>query len=95
MQINKVKIIEKEIEKNCLLTVSQAAKYLNVSRKTLYAFIYARKLPFIKLPTALSNAAAKKQYDQYRFTIFDLENFIQKNRVISVDESMKKIKLPY
>jgi DNA-binding XRE family transcriptional regulator len=94
MQINKVKITEKEIEKNCLLTVAQAAKYLNVSRKTLYAFIYGRKLPFIKLPTALSNAA-KKQYDQYRLSVLDLDNFIQNNRVISADEGMKKIKLPY
>ena len=95
MQINKVKITEKEIEKNCLLTVAQAAKYLNVSRKTLYAFIYGRKLPFIKLPTALSNTDAKKQYDQYRLSVLDLDNFIQNNRVISADEGMKKIKLPY
>ncbi|MHB1697504.1 MAG: helix-turn-helix domain-containing protein [bacterium] len=95
MQINKVKITEKEIEKNCLLTVSQTAKYLNISKKTLYAFIYGRKLPFIKLPTALPNAGARKQYDQYRFSVFDLDNFIQNNRVISFDEGIKKIKLPY
>jgi len=94
MQINKVKIIEKEIEKNCLLTVAQAAKYLNVSRKTLYAMIYCKKMPFIKLPTAVSSST-KKQYDQYRFSVSDLDNFIQKNRVLSSDEVIKKIKLPY
>jgi DNA binding domain, excisionase family len=51
-----------------LITVEQAAKFLAVSTSTLYGWVYQRRIPFVKVGSAL------------RFELAELEKFIQSNR---------------
>jgi excisionase family DNA binding protein len=51
-----------------LITVEQAAKFLAVSRSTLYGWVYQRRIPFVKVGRAL------------RFETAELQKFIQANR---------------
>ena len=51
-----------------LITVQDAAKFLAVSKSTLYGWVYQRRIPFVKVGSAL------------RFELAELEQFIQSNR---------------
>ena len=51
-----------------LMTVQDAAKFLAVSTSTLYGWVYLRRIPFVKVGSAL------------RFELAELQNFIQSNR---------------
>ena len=52
-----------------LVSVEQAARILSVSVSTLYAWVWQRRIAFIKLGCAL------------RFDVSDLQEFIRHNRV--------------
>jgi excisionase family DNA binding protein len=51
-----------------LITVEQAAKFLAVSTSTLYGWVYQRRIPFVKIGSAL------------RFEMAELQKFIHSNR---------------
>ena len=51
-----------------LVTVQEAAKFLAVSKSTLYGWVYLRRIPFVKVGRAL------------RFEVVELQKFIQANR---------------
>ena len=51
-----------------LMTVQDAAKFLAVSTSTLYGWVYQRRIPFVKVGSAL------------RFEMAELQKFIQSNR---------------
>jgi excisionase family DNA binding protein len=51
-----------------LVTVQDAAKFLAVSTSTLYGWVYQRRIPFVKVGSAL------------RFELVELKRFIQSNR---------------
>jgi excisionase family DNA binding protein len=51
-----------------LLTVQEAAFFLNVSVSTLYGWVWQRRIPFVKVGRAL------------RFQLADIERFVQANR---------------
>jgi len=53
---------------NGLITVQDAAKFLAVSASTLYGWVYQRRIPFVKVGSAL------------RFELTELQKFIQSNR---------------
>jgi excisionase family DNA binding protein len=50
------------------MTVQDAAKFLAVSTSTLYGWVYQRRIPFVKVGSAL------------RFEMAELQKFIQSNR---------------
>lgn len=52
-----------------LLTVQDAARYLAISKSTLYGWVWQRRIPFVKVGRAL------------RFELVELRKFIQANRV--------------
>jgi excisionase family DNA binding protein len=56
--------------KNKLLTVKEASAILNISTPTLYRYISARAIPYLKLGTGA-----------IRFDPDDLENWISQQRV--------------
>ena len=51
-----------------LITVQDAAKFLAVSKSTLYGWVWQKRIPFVKVGSAL------------RFELAELEKFIQSNR---------------
>jgi excisionase family DNA binding protein len=51
-----------------LVTVQEAAKFLALSKSTLYGWVYQRRIPFVKVGSAL------------RFELAELEKFVQSNR---------------
>lgn len=51
-----------------LMTVQEAARYLAVSASTLYGWVWQRRIPFIKMGSAL------------RFDPHDLEMFVEANK---------------
>jgi len=53
---------------NGVITVQDAAKFLAVSKSTLYGWVYQRRIPFVKVGSAL------------RFELAELQKFIQSNR---------------
>lgn len=55
-------------QRELLWTVKEASKMLNVSRSTLYGWVWQRRIPFVKVGRAL------------RFSSRDLEQFIEANR---------------
>ena len=59
--------MEKQFESG-LITVDDAAKFLAVSKSTLYGWVYQRRIPFVKVGGAL------------RFELTELQKFIQSNR---------------
>ena len=61
------KATEKQI--SGLLTMREAARYLNVCYRTMQRLIYERKIGFVKM------------YSEYRFRTEDLEKFIEKNYI--------------
>lgn len=67
------------IPKAQLLSLKQAAAYLNVSTRTLMRRINSREIAFVKV------------FGQYRFKIEDLEKFIEENRTPSFAEQNRKI----
>ncbi len=62
-----------------LLSMKQAAAYLNVSIRTLMRRINSREMAFVRV------------FGQYRFKIEDLEKFIEENRTPSFAEQNRKI----
>jgi len=56
------------ITESRLMTVQDAAKFLAVSTSTLYGWVYQRRIPFVKVGSAL------------RFEMAELQKFIQSNR---------------
>jgi excisionase family DNA binding protein len=67
------------IPKAQLLSMKQAAAYLNVSIRTLMRRINSREMAFVRV------------FGQYRFKIEDLEKFIADNRTPSITEQKKKV----
>lgn len=64
-----------------LLTVKEAAALLRVSRSTLYCLLKTGKLPFITVGSSKG----------YRFSLSDLEEFIDGNRkVFQTNEKPKR-----
>jgi len=59
-----------------LLTVQDAAQMLAVSVSTLYGWVWQRKIPFVKMGRAL------------RFSLDDLEKFIEANRTAIREDSL-------
>jgi len=51
-----------------LMTVQEAATFLQISVSTLYGWVWQRRIPFVKVGRAL------------RFQLADLEQFVQTNR---------------
>ncbi len=51
-----------------LLTVQDAARYLAVSKSTLYGWVWQRRIPFVKVGRAL------------RFELAELQKIVQANR---------------
>ena len=51
-----------------LITVQDAAKFLAISKSTLYGWVYQRRIPFVKVGGAL------------RFELAELQKFVQSNR---------------
>jgi len=51
-----------------LITVQDAAKFLAVSKSTLYGWVWQKRIPFVKVGRAL------------RFEQAELQRFIQANR---------------
>lgn len=68
-----------QIPKTPLLSLKQAAAYLNVSTRTLMRRINSGEMTFVKV------------FGQYRFKIEDLEKFIEENRTPSFAEQNRKI----
>jgi excisionase family DNA binding protein len=54
-----------------LVGVTDAARFLSISKSTLYGWIWQRRIPFVKMGRSV------------RFDVRDLEQFIQSNRFIS------------
>lgn len=77
MDIKKVELVKEQ--KNCLLSIEQAAKYLNISATILRRNIYARQISFVKI------------FGQYRFRLEDLDKFIADNITPSLKEHKSKI----
>lgn len=76
--------MEKEREgDDTLLSAKAVARILGVSVFTVKRACRDRKIAFIKV------------LGQYRISKVDLEAFIRLNRTPSLQEAMKKIKLPY
>lgn len=57
------------LPENRLLTVEDAARYLAVSKSTLYGWVWQRRIAFVKVGRAL------------RFDLADLQEFIRVNRI--------------
>ena len=74
--IKKVEFVKEQ--KNCLLSIEQAAKYLNISATTLRRNVYSRQISFVKI------------FGQYRFRLEDLDQFINDNRTPSLSEHKSK-----
>jgi excisionase family DNA binding protein len=53
----------------CLLNVSEAARFLAVSVSTLYGWVWQRRISFVKLGRAV------------RFDMTDLKRFVEQNRI--------------
>ncbi len=53
----------------CLVNVSEAARFLAVSVSTLYGWVWQRRIPFVKAGRAL------------RFEMSDLRRFVEENRI--------------
>lgn len=53
----------------CLLNVSEAARFLAVSISTLYGWVWQRRISFVKLGRAV------------RFDMADLKRFVEENRI--------------
>ena len=53
---------------DALLTVQDAARYLAVSKSTLYGWVWQKRIAFVKVGRAL------------RFELVELQKFIQANR---------------
>jgi excisionase family DNA binding protein len=51
-----------------LITVQDAAKFLAISKSTLYGWVYQRRIPFVKVGGAL------------RFELAELQKYVQSNR---------------
>ena len=62
---------EKGAEKQIagLLTMREAARYLDICYRTMQRLIYERKIGFVKM------------YSEYRFRTEDLDKFIEKNYI--------------
>jgi excisionase family DNA binding protein len=58
----------KTVPESGLITVQEAARYLAVSKSTLYGWVWQKRIPFVKVGRAL------------RFALPDLEKFIEANR---------------
>ncbi len=77
IDLKKVEFVKEQ--KNCLLSIEQAAKYLNISATTLRRNVYSRNISFIKI------------FGQYRFKLEDLDKFIADNRTPSLTEHKSQI----
>ena len=51
-----------------LITIQEAAKFLAVSKSTLYGWVWQRRIPFVKVGRSL------------RFELAELQKFVQSNR---------------
>jgi excisionase family DNA binding protein len=51
-----------------LITIQEAAKFLSVSKSTLYGWVWQRRIPFVKVGRSL------------RFELAELQKFVQSNR---------------
>ncbi len=69
-------------QKKSLLSVRQAAGYLNISTRTIKRYMSARRISFVKI------------FGQYRFRLEDLDKFIIDNRIPSLAEQKSKISFP-
>jgi excisionase family DNA binding protein len=58
----------KTLPESGLLTVQDAAKFLAVSTSILYGWVYQRRIPFVKVGSAL------------KFELTELQKFVQSNR---------------
>ena len=63
-----------------LLSIKQAAEFLNISSRTIMRHINSREIAFVRV------------FGQYRFKIEDMEKFIADNRTPSVSEQMEKVR---
>lgn len=68
--------------KTGLLSIKQAAEYLNISSRTIVRHIASRQIAFVKV------------FGQYRFRLEDLEKFIMDNRIPSLNEQRLKMSFP-
>ncbi len=51
-----------------LIIIQEAAKFLAVSKSTLYGWVWQRRIPFVKVGRSL------------RFELAELQKFVQSNR---------------
>jgi len=51
-----------------LMTIQEAAKFLAVSKSTLYGWVWQRRIPFVKVGRSL------------RFELGELQKFVHSNR---------------
>lgn len=67
-----------------LFTLEEAAKYLNISRHSLYDYVADRKIAFLNF--------SKTRTRRYLFLEEDLNSFLLQNRTAALPESLKKVR---
>ena len=65
------------------LTVSEAAKYLNIADSTVYELIRERQIPHSKIKSKIL------------IDIKDLDAFFKKNRVQNLEKALNKVKVKF
>jgi excisionase family DNA binding protein len=68
-----------------LFTLEEAAKYLNISRHSLYNYVSDRKIAFLNF--------SKTKTRRYLFLEEDLNNFILQYRTPALSENLKTLKI--
>jgi excisionase family DNA binding protein len=67
-----------------LFTLEEAAKYLNISRHSLYDYVADRKIAFLNF--------SKTRTRRYLFLEEDLNSFLLQNRTAALPDSLKKVR---
>lgn len=77
--------MQKQTNQKKLLTLTEAAVYLNISRHSLYNYISSRRIPFITF-------SEKKESRKYQFLLEDLDDFLIKSRIPALPDTLKTLK---
>ena len=76
--------MQKQKQNQKLLTLTEAAQYLNVSRHSLYNYVSQRRITFITF-------SSKEKSRKYQFLLEDLDDFLIKSRIPALPETLKNV----